>query len=56
MNIINCCVFVLPNIVDKAQIENFAQYTIENVVPCCFQMFLRANIDLNDAQQVLVNY
>jgi hypothetical protein len=53
----NLCQFNILNfkIVDKVQIENFAQYTIENVVPCCFQMFLRANIDLNDAQQVLVN-
>lgn len=46
----------ITTFVDKAPtlIENFPQYTIENVVPCCFQIFLRPNIDLNDAQQVLV--
>ena len=53
-----CCFQIIrkfiQTFVDKIQIENFAQYTIENVVPCCFQIFLRTNIDLNDAQQVLV--
>jgi hypothetical protein len=28
---------------------------MENVVPCCFQNFVKQNIDLNDAQQVLVD-
>ncbi len=28
---------------------------MENVVPCCFQNFIRPNVDLNDAQQVLVS-
>ena len=27
---------------------------MENVVPCCFQNFIKPNVDLNDAQQVLV--
>ena len=55
-----CCFQVIrkfiATFVDKQPpIENFAQYTIENIVPCCFQIFLRANMDLNDAQQVLVS-
>ena len=41
-------------IVDKPEVPNFLQYTMENVVPCCFQNFVKQNIDLNDAQQVLV--
>jgi len=28
---------------------------MENVVPCCFQNFVKQNIDLNYAQQVLVD-
>lgn len=40
--------------VEKKNIPNFVQYTMENVVPCCFQIFIRQAVDLNDAQQVLV--
>lgn len=40
--------------VNKPGIENFVQYTIENVVPCCLEMLFKNTIDLNDAQQILV--
>ncbi len=33
---------------------DFVQYTMQNVVPCCFRDFFKQNVDLNDAQQVLV--
>jgi len=39
--------------VDKPVIENFIPFTIQNLVPCCLQV-LTQNIDINDAQQVLV--
>jgi exportin-T len=40
--------------VDKQEMPDFVQYTLQNVVPCCFHDFFRNNIDLNDAQQCLV--
>lgn len=41
--------------VDKSDLlPDFVQYTMQNVVPCCFSDFLRQDIDLKDAQQVLV--
>jgi len=30
------------------------QFIIENMVPCCFSMILRQNIDFNDAQHILL--
>ena len=43
-------------IVNKQELPDFVQYTMQNVVPCCFQNFIKPNIDLNDAQQVLVSF
>jgi hypothetical protein len=41
--------------VDKSDLlPDFVQYTMQNVVPCCFCDFLQQDIDLKDAQQVLV--
>ncbi|RNA31000.1 Exportin [Brachionus plicatilis] len=40
--------------VNKPDMGNFVNYTIENVVPCCMDMLFNQAIDLNDAQQVLV--
>jgi len=55
---IKCCFQTMRKFivvfVDKPNILNFVQYTMENVVPCCFQNFIKPNVDLNDAQQVLV--
>lgn len=44
----------INNFVNKPDIPNFVQFTMENVVPCCFHDLFQQNIDLNDAQQVLV--
>jgi hypothetical protein len=39
---------------DNKNIPNFAQYTMETIVPCCFSILFKSNTDFNDAQQTLV--
>jgi exportin-T len=52
-----CCLQVIRKFVtvfvEKQNIPDFVQYTMQNVVPCCFQIFTKPIVDLNDAQTVL---
>ena len=48
--------FLYFQIVNKPELPDFVQYTMQNVVPCCFTDFFKQSIDMNDAQQVLVSH